>query len=83
LTLKVRRLNKEEDYELIGGTWIIAPTGEIVTECKTLDDQVILAECYLDRCKEIQENIFNFDLHRQPKDYALITAAKKEPPSNH
>jgi hypothetical protein len=34
----------------------------------------------LDRCKEIQENIFNFDLHRQPEDYALITAQKKNQP---
>ena len=41
-------------------------------------DAVILADCDLERCKEIQENIFNFDLHRQPEDYALITAPKKE-----
>ncbi len=78
----VAKAGREEDCDLIGGTCIIAPTGEIVAECKTLEDEVILAECDLDRCKEIQENIFNFDLHRQPEDYTLITAPKKESASN-
>lgn len=78
----VAKAGREEDCDLIGGTCIIAPTGEIVAECKTLADEVIIAECVLDRCKEIQENIFNFDLHRQPEDYALITAPKKESASN-
>ena len=72
-----------KNCELIGGTCIIAPTGEIVAECKTLADELILAECDLESCKEIQENIFNFDLHRQPEDYSLITEAKKESPPNH
>ena len=78
----VAKAGTEEDCDLIGGTCIISPTGEIVAECKTLADEVILAECDLDRCKEIQENIFNFDLHRQPEDYALITAPKKESAAN-
>ena len=78
----VAKAGKEEGCDLIGGTRIIAPTGEIVAECKTLADEVIIAECDLDRCKEIQENIFNFDLHRQPEDYALITAPKKESAAN-
>jgi len=78
----VAKAGREEGCDLIGGTCIIAPTGEIVAECKTLADEVVLAECDLDRCKEIQENIFNFDLHRQPEDYSLITAPKKESVSN-
>ena len=71
----VAKAGREEGCDLIGGTCIIAPTGEIVAECNTLADELILAECDLDRCKEIQENIFNFDLHRQPEEYSLITAA--------
>ena len=72
----VAKAGREEGCDLIGGTCIIAPTGEIVAECKTLADELILAECDFDRCKEIQENIFNFDLHRQPEEYSLITAHK-------
>ena len=74
--VSVAKSGREEGCDLIGGTCIIAPTGEIAAECKTLADELILAECDLDRCKEIQENIFNFDLHRQPEEYSLITAHK-------
>jgi len=73
----VAKAGREEKCDLIGGTCIIAPTGEIVAECKTLDDELIHAECNLDRCKEIQENIFNFNLHREPDNYKLISAPKK------
>ena len=72
----VAKSGREEGCDLIGGTCIIAPTGEIAAECKTLADELILAECDLDRCKEIQENIFNFNLHRQPEEYSLISAPK-------
>ena len=72
----VAKAGREEGCDLIGGTCIIAPTGEIAAECKTLADELILAECDLDRCKEIQENIFNFNLHRQPEEYSLISAPK-------
>ena len=72
----VAKAGREEGCDLIGGTCIIAPTGEIAAECKTLGDELILAECDLDRCKEIQENIFNFNLHRQPEEYSLISAPK-------
>ena len=72
----VAKAGREEGCDLIGGTCIITPTGEIAAECKTLADELILAECDLDRCKEIQENIFNFNLHRQPEEYSLISAPK-------
>jgi predicted amidohydrolase len=64
----------EEDCMLIGQSCIIAPTGEIMAMATTLDDEVITAPCDLDRCKEIRDNIFNFDLHRRPECYGAITA---------
>jgi len=72
----VAKAGEEEKCDLIGGTCIIAPTGELVAECKTLGDELIVAECDLDRCKEIKENIFNFSLHREPQNYTLISAPK-------
>ena len=72
----VAKAGKEEGCDLIGGSCIIAPTGEIVAECATLEDEVITHECDLDRCREIQNNIFNFALHRQPESYTLITETK-------
>ncbi len=72
----VAKAGKEEGCDLIGGSCIIAPTGEIVAHCTTLDDELIVAGCDFDRCREIKENIFNFALHRQPEQYQLISAAK-------
>ncbi len=70
------KAGKEEGCDLIGGSCIIAPTGEIVAQAETLEDEVILHACDLDRCREIQDNIFDFALHRQPESYGLITATK-------
>ena len=65
----------EEDCMLIGQSCIIAPTGEIMAMATTLEDEVITALCDLNRCKEIRDNIFNFDLHRRPECYGAITAS--------
>ncbi|MGR3344704.1 MAG: N-carbamoyl-D-amino-acid hydrolase [Paracoccaceae bacterium] len=72
----VAKAGREEGCDLIGGTCIVAPTGEIVAECKTLGDELIVHECDLDRCREIQTNVFDFAQHREPESYQLITATK-------
>jgi len=72
----VAKAGCEEGCDLIGGSCIIAPTGEIVAQCKTLGDEVIIHQCDLERCREIQSNIFDFAQHRQPESYQLITATK-------
>jgi N-carbamoyl-D-amino-acid hydrolase len=72
----VAKAGNEEGCDLIGGSCIVAPTGEIVAQCSTLDDELIVAECDLSRCDELKHNVFNFDLHRQPQHYGLITAPK-------
>jgi predicted amidohydrolase len=74
----VAKAGKEEGCDLIGGSCIIAPTGEIVAQCSTLEDELIIADCDLDRCKEIKDNIFKFGLHREPESYRLITETKGE-----
>ncbi len=72
----VAKAGIEGGCDLIGGSCIIAPTGEIVAQCKTLGDELIVHECDLDRCREIQTNIFDFAQHREPDSYQLITATK-------
>jgi len=72
----VAKAGREEGCDLIGGSCIVAPTGEIVAQCETLGDEVIVYACNLDRCREIQDNIFNFALHREPETYRLITETK-------
>ena len=57
---------------MIGGSCIVAPSGEIVARCETLADELITWDCDLDLCQTIQNNIFNFALHREPENYGLI-----------
>jgi predicted amidohydrolase len=77
----VAKAGREEGCDLIGQTAIIAPTGEIVAMCATLGDELVVADCDLDRCQALKQNMFNFALHRQPQHYGLITERTgAEPP---
>ena len=72
----VAKAGREEDCDLIGGSCIVAPTGEIVAQAKTLEDELVIYRCDLDRCREIQDNIFNFAEHREPENYRLIVETR-------
>jgi predicted amidohydrolase len=72
----VAKAGWEEGCDLIAGSLIVAPTGEIVARASTAEDEVITATVDLDRCAEIRRNIFDFAAHRQPQDYGAITAPK-------
>lgn len=67
----------EEGCEMIGGSCIVAPTGEILAVAATRGDEVVVADVDLDRCREIRENIFNFEKHRHPDLYGPIAAPMK------
>jgi len=66
------KAGREENCDLIGGSCIVAPSGEIVARCETLADELISWDCDLDLCQTIRNNIFNFALHREPENYGLI-----------
>ena len=74
--LAAAKAGHEEGCELIGGSVIVAPTGEIVAKATTQGDEVITARVNLDRCAEIRRNIFDFAQHREPEAYGLISAPK-------
>ncbi len=69
----VAKAGNEDDNDLMGGSVIIAPTGEIVAQARTLEDELITADCDLDACTFGKETIFNFDAHRRIEHYGLIT----------
>ncbi|WP_181705533.1 N-carbamoyl-D-amino-acid hydrolase [Chthonobacter rhizosphaerae] len=62
----------EGGCELIGGSCVVAPTGELLAVAATRGDELVAAEIDLDRCAEIKANIFNFKLHRQPQEYGRL-----------
>lgn len=78
--LAAAKAGREEGCDLIGGSLIVAPTGEIVARAMTLGDEVITARVDLDRCAEIRRNIFDFAQHREPQAYGLITAPRPSVP---
>ncbi len=78
----VAKAGIEEGVEMMGGSCIVAPTGEIVALATTMDDELITADCDLDRGRYIKETVFNFAWHRRIEHYGLITSqtAAIEPP---
>jgi N-carbamoyl-D-amino-acid hydrolase len=62
----------EEGCELIGGSCIIAPTGQIVAQALTLGDELVLARCDLDLGRSYKASTFDFAKHRQPEHYRMI-----------
>jgi predicted amidohydrolase len=78
----VAKAGREEGVDMMGGSAIVAPTGEIVALATTLDDEVITAACDLDRGRYIKQTVFNFAWHRRIEHYGIITSqtAAIEPP---
>lgn len=72
----VAKAGDEEGVPMIGGTQIIAPSGETVALCTTTEDELAVARCDLDLCQSYKKSVFNFDVHREPHAYGLITARK-------
>jgi N-carbamoyl-D-amino-acid hydrolase len=69
----VAKAGAEEGFNMIGQTCIIAPSGEIVAQCATMGDELVLRKCDLDFARPYRADIFNFAAHRRPEHYRLIT----------
>jgi predicted amidohydrolase len=70
----VAKAGREEGVDMMGGSCIVAPTGEIVALCSTVGDELVAADCDLDATKFNKETIFNFARHRRTEHYGLITS---------
>jgi predicted amidohydrolase len=58
---------------MLADTIVVAPSGEIVACSKTQGDELVMAECDLDRTQSYKTTIFDFAAHRKPKLYSRIT----------
>lgn len=63
----------EDGQALIGGSCIIAPTGEIAALCTSLDDEVLVYRADLELIDVCRRVNFDFARYRRPEQYALIT----------
>jgi len=70
----VAKAGNEDGHDLMGGSSIISPNGEIVAQCHTTDDELVVADCDLDDCNFGKQSVFNFKRHRRIEHYGRITA---------
>jgi len=73
----------EEGVDSLGQSCIVAPSGQIVAQTLTTDDEVIVARCDLDWCRRYKGTLFDFDRYRRPEVYRRITDQRGvvEPPA--
>ncbi len=69
----VAKAGDEDGSGLIGGSCIVDPNGRVVAEAQTLADELLVADCDLDLCRQGKDKMFNFAAHRQPAHYGAIT----------
>jgi len=68
----IAKAGLEEGVDMIAGSCIIAPTGEIVAQASSHGDEVIVARCDLDLGQSYRDTTFNFALHRRTEHYRMI-----------
>jgi N-carbamoyl-D-amino-acid hydrolase len=68
----------EEGVDSLAQSAIYAPSGQIVAQCITTDDEVAVAKLDLDYCSYYKNTLFNFDIYRQPQHYGIIAAPKAD-----
>ena len=66
----------EEGVDSLGQTMIVAPSGQIVAQALSTDDEVIVARCDLDWCYRYKDTLFDFDRYRRPELYSRITTQR-------
>lgn len=66
------KCGSEDGHHMIGGSVIVAPTGEIAAQACTEDDEVITVNASLDLAQTFRDHVFNFAKHRRPEHYGLI-----------
>ena len=64
----VAKAGDEDGSGLIGGSCIVDPHGRVVAEAATLGDEVVLAECDLDDCRQGKEKMFRLRRASPPGD---------------
>jgi N-carbamoyl-D-amino-acid hydrolase len=62
----------EDGFHMIGGSAIVSPTGEIVAQAQSEEDELIFANIDLAIGESFREHVFNFAKHRRPEHYKLI-----------
>ena len=68
----VAKAGREDGVDMMGGSAVVSPHGEIVAQARTVGDEVIVASCDLDDGAFLTSSVFNFAAHRRTEHYGLI-----------
>ena len=68
----VAKAGREEGVDMLGGSAIVSPNGEIVAQARSVDDEVVAAACDLDDGAFLKSSTFDFAAHRRTEHYGLI-----------
>jgi len=66
----------EEGVDSLAQSMIIAPSGQIVAQALSADDELVVARCDLDWCARYKGTLFDFDRYRRPEMYTRITSQR-------
>ncbi len=70
----VAKAGMEEGVDMMAGSCIIKPTGEIIAQCKTSGDELVVADCDLDACNQGKRSEFDLANNRRPEHYGPLVA---------
>lgn len=62
----------EDGFHMIGGSVIVAPSGEIAAQSSTEEDELIFTNADMALGDTFRQHVFNFAKHRRPEHYRLI-----------
>lgn len=66
----------EDAMHLIGGSAIVAPSGEILAKAAGEGDEVVVYQINLDQARPYRDGVFNFAEHRRPELYSMLVDRK-------
>ena len=70
--LAAAKCGAEDGFPMIGGSAIVAPTGEIAARALSEEDEVVAVDLDLDLGDYLRRTVFNFARHRRVEHYRLI-----------
>jgi len=66
----------EEGVDSLAESQIIAPSGEILAKTVSSGDEIAVADCDLDWCRNYTGTLFDFDRYRRPEVYGPIASQR-------
>jgi N-carbamoyl-D-amino-acid hydrolase len=72
--LAAAKCGAEDGFGMIGGSAIVAPTGEIAALAQTEEDEVISVNLDLELGDYLRRTVFAFEKHRRTEHYGLVTS---------